>query len=73
MSRLYDFPVLLNKLFPDFVDWISENWVRNKRKDELPPSQEVVRVHYGRTHSFLPLLGAISALALITRIWRKKR
>jgi hypothetical protein len=73
MSRLYDVPVFLNRWFPEFVDWTSETWVRRKRKDELPPSATVAPVHYERSVSFVPILGAISMLALITRVWLKKR
>src|SRR5215212_11155713 len=47
ISRLYEVPVLLNKLFPGVVDWVSSTWVRRKRKEELPPSEEVRPVHYG--------------------------
>lgn len=71
MSRLYDVPVFLNKVFPGFVDWTSETWVRNKRNDELPPADKVAPVHYARSYSFLSILGALSALALIARVWRK--
>jgi NADP-dependent 3-hydroxy acid dehydrogenase YdfG len=73
MSRLYDFPVFLNKVFPGFVDWTSESWIRRKRKDELPPRSSVAPVHYARSYPLLPILGALSALALITRVWKKKR
>jgi NADP-dependent 3-hydroxy acid dehydrogenase YdfG len=73
MSRLYDFPVLLNAVFPGFVDWTSATWIRHKRKDELPPSNTVAPVRYARSYALLPILGALSALALITRVLKKKR
>jgi NADP-dependent 3-hydroxy acid dehydrogenase YdfG len=73
MSRIYDVPVVLNRLFPAFMDWTSETWVRHKRKDELPPRKDVAPVRYARSYPFMPVLGLLSVLALITRVWRKKR
>jgi hypothetical protein len=35
MSRLYDFPVLLNLLLPGLVDLASSTWVRLKRRQAL--------------------------------------
>ena len=72
ISRVYDVPVILNKLFPEFVDWISNNWVRNKRKEEIPPEDAVAPVHYSSSFSFLPWLGGLFAIGLITRLWWKK-
>ena len=73
MSRLYDVPVLLNRLFPEFVDWTSATWVRRKRKDEIPPEKDIAPVHYSRSFSLLPILGVISMLVLITKVWRQKQ
>jgi short-subunit dehydrogenase len=70
ISRLYEVPVLLNKLFPEFVDFTSESWVRRKRKNELPPSEEVAPVHYSRTLSVWKLTGGLVMLALVARFWR---
>ena len=72
ISRLYDVPVMLNKLFPEFVDLISKNWVRNKRKEEVPPEDTVAPVHYSRSLSFLPWVAGLFTLGLITRFWLKK-
>ena len=72
MSRLYEVPVLLNKLFPEFVDWVSKNWVRNKRKKEIPPEDAVPPVHYASSFSFLPWVAALFALGIITQLWRRK-
>jgi NADP-dependent 3-hydroxy acid dehydrogenase YdfG len=72
ISRLYEVPVTLNKLFPEFVDWISKTWVRNKRKKEVPPEDVMTPVHYASSFSFLPWVGGLFALGLITRLWRKK-
>jgi NADP-dependent 3-hydroxy acid dehydrogenase YdfG len=72
MSRLYDIPVLFNKLFPELVDWISKNWVRNKRKNEIPPDEAAAPVSYSSSLSFLHLAGGLFAIGLITRLWLKK-
>ena len=73
MSRLYDVPVFLNRLFPEFVDWTSSTWVRRKRKNELPPKEDVKPVHYSSSDSYVPFLGLISVLAIAIKVWRKKR
>ena len=71
ISRLYEVPVLLNKLLPEVVDWISATWVRNKQREELPFPREVAPVHYGHSLSVWHFLGGLLALVLIARIWRK--
>ena len=73
MSRLYDVPVLLNRLFPEFVDWTSATWVRRRRKDEIPPQEDVAPVHYSRSFSLLPIFGVISMLMLISKVRQKKQ
>ena len=72
ISRLYEVPVLLNKLFPEFIDFTSETWVRRKRKNELPPSEEVAPVRYSHSLPTWKLAGGIVLLALIRRFWRRK-
>jgi len=72
ISRLYEVPVLLNKLFPEFIDFTSETWVRRKRKNELPPSEEVAPVRYSRSLPIWKLAGGMVLLALIRRFWRRK-
>jgi len=72
ISRLYEVPVLLNKLFPEFVDFTSETWVRSKRKDELPPSEEVAPVDYSPSLSVWKLTWGLLTLALVARFWRRK-
>jgi len=72
ISRLYEVPVLLNKLFPEIVDWVSENWVRRKRRNELPPAEEVAPVHYSRSFSPWKLTGGLIALAIAAHFWRRK-
>jgi short-subunit dehydrogenase len=72
ISRLYEVPVLLNKLFPEFVDFTSETWVRSKRKDELPPSEEVAPVDYSPSLSVWKLTWGLVMVALVARFWRRK-
>jgi hypothetical protein len=72
MSRLYEVPVFLNKLFPEFVDWVSSSWIRRKRNKEVPPSQEVAPVNYAPSFSPLHLAGRILILALVAIFWRRK-
>ena len=72
ISRVYEVPVTLNKLFPEFVDWVSETWVRSKRKNEVPPGEAVATVQYSRSFSLLPWVAGVFAVGLITRLWRKK-
>ena len=72
ISRVYDVPVLLNKLFPGVVDWISATWVRKEQKEEgrtLPKG--VAPVHYGYSFSLWHFLGALLVIALIAILWWK--
>jgi NADP-dependent 3-hydroxy acid dehydrogenase YdfG len=73
ISRLYEPPVLLNRLFPEIVDWVSETWVRRKRKDEVPSSDEITPVQYPRSISLWHFAGGILMLALVSKLWRKKQ
>ena len=72
ISRIYEVPVLLNKLFPAIVDWVSETWVQRKRKKELPSVEEVSPVHYGGSLSLWQLAGGLIMFVLIARLKRKK-
>jgi NADP-dependent 3-hydroxy acid dehydrogenase YdfG len=72
MSRVYEVPVILNKLFPGFVDWVSMTWVHKKRKEEIPPEGAVASVHYSSSFSLLSWVGGLFAVGLIARLWRKK-
>jgi NADP-dependent 3-hydroxy acid dehydrogenase YdfG len=72
ISRVYEVPVLLNRLFPEIVDWVSETWVRRKRKDQVPSPDEVTPVHYPRSVSLWHLAGGVLMLALVSKLWRKK-
>ena len=72
ISRVYEVPVLLNKLLPGLVDRISEAWVRRKRKEELPSPEEVARVNYSGSFSLWQLTGSLFMLVLIVKLWRRK-
>jgi NADP-dependent 3-hydroxy acid dehydrogenase YdfG len=72
ISRVYEVPVLLNKLFPEIVDWVSSTWVRRKRKEELPFPKEVAPVNYPNSFSVWQLAGSLFMLALVTKLWRRK-
>jgi len=74
MSRLYEVPVLLNKLFPEFIDWTSATWVRRKhRQEHKSVPKEIDKVHYSSTFSLWQLTGGLSLLALIGLLWRRKK
>jgi NADP-dependent 3-hydroxy acid dehydrogenase YdfG len=73
ISRVYDVPVLLNKLLPEVVDWISAAWVRRKYREEkrhIPGN--VVPAHYASSFALWQFAGGLLALTLITRLWRRK-
>ena len=72
ISRIYDVPVLVNKLFPELVDWVSATWVRRKQRQELPPSEEVAAATYPRSLQPWQLAGGLLMLALVTRFWRRR-
>ena len=72
MSRIYEVPVLLNKLFPEVVDWVSETWVRRKRKKELSSTEEATPVHYATSFTLWQLATGLAIFALIARLWRRK-
>src|SRR5829696_4335615 len=74
ISRIYEVPVLLNKLFPQFVDWTSATWVRRKQRQEHKPVPEAVApVHYSSSFSPLQLAGGLSLFAVVAWLWRRKR
>lgn len=73
ISRLYDVSVLLNKLFPEFVDWVSANWVRRKQREEKHVLLEDIEpVHYSSSLSIWQLAGGVLALTLVARLLRRK-
>jgi short-subunit dehydrogenase len=74
MSRIYEVPVLLNKLFPGLVDTLSAMWVRQKRKKEITPTEQVRPVVYQGKRSLTPLwlaAGSIGMLAVVFRLINK--
>jgi NADP-dependent 3-hydroxy acid dehydrogenase YdfG len=74
MSRLYEVPVLLNKLFPEFIDWASATWVRRKhRQEHKPVPKEIDMVHYSSSFSLWQLTGGLSLLALVALLRRRKK
>jgi hypothetical protein len=74
ISRIYEVPVLLNRLFPEFVDWTSASWVRRKHRQEHKPiPEEVTPVQYSSSFSPLQLAGGLSLFALVAWLWRRKR
>jgi short-subunit dehydrogenase len=74
ISRLYDVPVMLNRFFPGFVDWVSATWVLRRRKKELDRSEAATTVHYYKDRNMLgQLFGAALMFALVAKLWRKKQ
>jgi len=71
ISRIYDIPVLINRLFPSVIDWLSSSWVRYKRKEEIPPVEQIAPVEYRGNRSLTPLwltAGSIGLLAIVFRL-----
>lgn len=74
ISRIYEVPVLINRLFPEFVDWISATWVRRKHNQEQKPvPKETSFVQYPSSLSVWHLAGGLSIFALVALLWRRKR
>jgi short-subunit dehydrogenase len=73
ISRVYEVPVLLNKLFPEIVDWVSASWVRRKQMEEKKPVPEgIPPVHYSSSFSLWHVAGGLFMAALVAILWRKK-
>jgi short-subunit dehydrogenase len=72
ISRIYEVPILLNRLFPEFVDWVSATWVRRKQKQELKFGNEVTPVRNLYPLSPWQLAGGLFILGLITKLWRRR-
>jgi NADP-dependent 3-hydroxy acid dehydrogenase YdfG len=72
ISRLYDVLVFLNEFFPELVDSVMTRWVRNKRKEELPPPEQVAPVHYKRSLPLWQLVSGILLIAFITKLRHRK-
>jgi NADP-dependent 3-hydroxy acid dehydrogenase YdfG len=76
LSRLYDVPVTINKLFPDVVDRLSAAWVRWKRRAELrprpAPDHGTLPVPYQNWLSPLSLIAILFSLVLIRQVLKRK-
>jgi short-subunit dehydrogenase len=74
MSRIYEVPVMINKLFPGIVDWISATWVRRKYKQEhkMVPDQGP-SMRYSSSLSLWNVAGGLSLFALVAMLWRRRR
>lgn len=73
ISRIYEVPVLLNKLFPEIVDWVSATWVRRKQKEEQKPvPQGITPAQYSPSFSILYLAGGLFMLTIVAKLWRRK-
>jgi NADP-dependent 3-hydroxy acid dehydrogenase YdfG len=72
ISRIYEVPVLINKLFPEIVDWISETWVRRQRKQQVPAGDETATVQYPHSHTLWQVAGVVFTLILVFRLSRRK-
>jgi NADP-dependent 3-hydroxy acid dehydrogenase YdfG len=74
ISRIYEVPVWINKLFPEVVDWISATWVRRKQIEEKKPlPQNISPVRYASSFSLWHMAGGLSLIGLITLLLRRKR
>jgi NADP-dependent 3-hydroxy acid dehydrogenase YdfG len=75
ISRVYEVPVLLNKLFPGLMDRLSAGWVRRKRKNEIPPAEEIRPIEYHNAGHLTPLwlaAGSLGMLAIVFRLLTSK-
>ena len=70
ISRIYDIPVLVNKLFPGVMDRLSAGWVRHKRKKEMPPAEQITPVEYHNAGSLMPVWLAAGSLAMMALVFR---
>ena len=74
LSRIYEVPVLLNRLFPELVDWTSATWVRRKfRQEHKPIPKGVTPAHYSSSFSPLQLAGGLALFVIVGLLWRRKR
>lgn len=72
ISRIYDVPVLLNRLFPGFVDQVSAMWVRRRRKKELPAREQITAVQYLPSNAAWYIAGSLGALAILLHFSERK-
>jgi short-subunit dehydrogenase len=77
ISRIYDVALILDAVFPMFIDWNSINWVRRKRRKELASTyHEIAPVHYSDYFSPIPYamlaLGFVVARMFLKKISKRK-
>ncbi len=70
ISRVYEVPVLINKVFPGLMDRLSAGWVRRKRKNEIPPAEEIRPIEYHSAKSITPLWLAAGSLGMMAIVFR---
>lgn len=74
ISRIYDVPVLINRLFPEFVDWVSSTWVRRKHRQEHKPVPGTIKAaQYPSPFSVWQWAGGLSMFVLVTMLLRRRR
>lgn len=71
VSRLYDVAIVLNVVFPAFIDWNSIYFVRSKRRKELASDREVTPVNYPDYFSPIPLV-MLTVGFVVARMFLKK-
>jgi NADP-dependent 3-hydroxy acid dehydrogenase YdfG len=77
LSRLYDVPVAVNKLFPDVVDRLSAAWVHWKRRHDLrqltpAPEPGTLPARYPHRLAPLSLVVLLFSFILLRRLLKKK-
>lgn len=72
ISRIYDLPVLINKLFPEIVDWISAGWVRRKQKEKIPSVEQIKPVQYPLSPTLWQFAGVLLILKFVFGRPRRK-
>jgi NADP-dependent 3-hydroxy acid dehydrogenase YdfG len=74
ISRIYEVPVLINKFFPEFIDWMSSNWVRRKHDQEHKPvPEDVSPVSYASSSSLWQWAAGLSMFVLAAMLLRRKK
>ena len=71
ISRVYEVPVLLNKIFPEVIDWVSATWVRRKQIEELHGPENAITAQYHRSAWPWQFAGGVALLVIVARLWRR--
>jgi hypothetical protein len=69
ISRLYDIPALVNRLFPGLVDWVFAWRVRRQRRGEFRAAGPVRPARYPSPFPFWQIAGGLAVLALAAGLW----